>query len=83
MILSLQLKYYPAKISELEKSTAPLEALLQHFSFDIKMKEYTDVAMQLSKTALYDIYYNKKRENLYEQDLKQKSQHLGIILCVN
>lgn len=83
MILSLQLKYYPAKISELEKSTTPLEALLQHFSFDTKMKEYTDVAMQLFKTALYDIYYNKKRETYTIQDLKQKSQHLGIILCVN
>src|SRR5690606_9337527 len=42
MILSLQLKYYPAKISELEKSIASLEASLQHFSFDTKMKEYTD-----------------------------------------
>ncbi len=74
MILSLQLKYYPAKISELEKSIASLEASLQHFSFDTKMKEYTDAAMQLFKAALYQSYYNKKRDTYTIQDLKQKSQ---------
>lgn len=73
MILSLQLKYYPAKISELEKSIALLEASLQHFSFDTKMKAYTDAAMQLFKAALYKSFFNKKRETYVLPDLYYKS----------
>ena len=73
MILSLQLKYYPAKISELEKSIGSLEASLQHFSFDTKMKEYTDAAMPLFKAALYESFFNKKREPYALPDLYYKS----------
>lgn len=73
MILSLQLKYYPAKISELEKSISTLEAALQHFSFDTKMKEYTGAAMKLLKAALYESFFNKKRETYTLPDLYFKS----------
>jgi len=73
MIVNLQLKYYPAKISELEKSISTLEAALQHFSFDAKMKEYTDVAMKLLKAALYESFFNKKRETYALPDLYRKS----------
>lgn len=73
MILKLQLKYYPAKISELEKSISTLEASLQHFSFDTKMKEYTEAAMKLLKAALYESFFNKKRETYTLPDLYFKS----------
>lgn len=74
MILALQLKYYPAKISELEKSIGSLEKSLQHFSFDTKMKEYTEAAMQLFKASLYENFFNKKREAYTLPDLYNKSQ---------
>lgn len=73
MILSLQLKYYPAKIFELEKSIADLEASLNHFSFDTKMKEYSDAAMKLLKAALYESFSNKKRETYALPDFYYKS----------
>lgn len=73
MILSLQLKYYPAKISELEKSIAFLEASLRHFSFETKMKEYTGAAMKLLKAALHESFFNKKRETYALPDLYYKS----------
>lgn len=73
MILSLQLKYYPAKISELEKSIADLEESLNHFSFDTKLKEYTDAAMKLLKAALYESFINKKREIFSIPDLYYKA----------
>lgn len=73
MILSLQLKYYPAKISELEKSIASLEASLKHFSFDTKMKEYTNAAMKLLKAAMYESFFHKKRETYALPDLYYKS----------
>lgn len=73
MILSLQLKYYPAKISELEKSIADLEESLNHFSFDTKLKEYTDAAMKLLKAALYESFINKKREIYSRPDLYYKA----------
>ncbi|SFN90610.1 Superfamily I DNA and/or RNA helicase [Paenimyroides ummariense] len=73
MILSLQLKYYPAKISELEKSIASLEASLEHFSFDTKMKEYTDATMKLFKASLYENFFNKKRETYSLPDLYYRS----------
>lgn len=78
MILSLQLKYYPAKILELEKSIALLKASLQHFSFDTKMKEYTDAAMQLLKASLYESFFNKKRETYALADLYYKSNQFLI-----
>ena len=74
MILALQLKYYPAKISELSKSITSLEASLQHFSFYTKMKEYTDAAMKLFQASLYDIFFNKKREVYALPDLYYKSK---------
>lgn len=74
MILSLQLKYYPAKIFELEKSIALLEASLQHFSFDSKMKEYTDATMKLFKASLHESFFNKKRESYALPDLYNKSK---------
>lgn len=73
MILICQLIYYPAKISELAEKGKTLETSLKKFSFDYKMKEYTNLSMQLLKAELYK-KYNRRNRGIYTIDeLRSKS----------
>lgn len=65
MIAICQARYYPQKISELTKAIGALEKSLTRFSFDAKMKEYTDLSMRLFKAELYTRYNKRKRTNKY------------------
>lgn len=73
MILACQSKYYPSKISELEGNINSLRHSLENFAFDDKMKEYTQISMQLFKAELFQKYHRRKRENYTIQELRQKS----------
>ena len=64
-ILICQSNYYPAKIEELENRQNVLEISLNRFSFDNKMKEYSQLSMQLFKSELY-IKYNRNKREKYE-----------------
>lgn len=73
MIFICQLKYYPTKILELSKRIEFLELSLKKFAFDNKMKEYTEMSMQLLKAELYKRYNQQKREPYTISELRQKS----------
>ncbi|KUJ49766.1 AAA domain-containing protein [Chryseobacterium sp. JAH] len=73
LIKLVQSKYYTTKISELKLRRQQLESELQDFSFDEKMKDYTDVSMQLFKNTLYKKYNGKERKEYTERDLLLKS----------
>lgn len=73
LIKLVQSKYYTTKISELKLRRQQLESELQDFSFDEKMKDYTDVSMQLFKNTLYKKYNGKERKEYSERDLRSGS----------
>ncbi|HRG09117.1 MAG TPA: AAA domain-containing protein, partial [Cyclobacteriaceae bacterium] len=73
MIFICQLKYYPNKIHELKKKIESLETSLSNFSFDNKMKEYSEISMQLLKAELCKRYKHQKREPYTISELRQKS----------
>lgn len=73
MIFICQLKYYPTKIRELTKRIDFLEHSLKTFAFDNKMKEYTEMSMQLFKAELYKRYNQQKREPYTISELRYKS----------
>ncbi|UXX77790.1 AAA domain-containing protein [Reichenbachiella carrageenanivorans] len=73
MIYICQSKYYPTKISELIEKIGSLEISLRYFSFNNKMKEYTETSMQLLKAELCERYNNQKREPYTIQELRIKS----------
>jgi hypothetical protein len=73
MVLICQLKYYSTKIDELTKSIELLEFSLTAFAFDEKMKECTELSMQLFKGELYKRYHQAKREPYTISQLRQRS----------
>ena len=73
MILICQLKYYPTKILELTKRVNFLEDSLENFAFDTKMKEYTEMSMQLLKAELCERYNKQKRKPYTISELRHKS----------
>jgi superfamily I DNA and/or RNA helicase len=73
-ILVCQSNYYPTKIKELKSRQNSLEIALNHFSFDNKMKEYSQLSMQLFKSELYKKYNRNKREKYEMTQLRSKSE---------
>lgn len=73
MIFICQLQYYPIIINELENKIKFLEDSLKNFAFEDKMKEYTEISMQLLKAELFIRYNQHKRENYTISELKQRS----------
>lgn len=69
----VQSKYYSTRIAELTKQERILEGLLRRFSFDHKMKEYSNLSMQLLKAELYKRYEKNKREIYAMDELRSKS----------
>lgn len=74
MIRIVQSKYYGVKISELSLRKQELKNILKHFSFNNKMKEYTEGSMQLFKNKLYQKYKGQERSEYTEWDLRFKSE---------
>lgn len=73
MIIICQLKYYPTKIRELTERIIFLERSLSNFAFDVKMKEYREMSMQLLKAELCTRYNQQKREKYTFSELRTKS----------
>ena len=73
-ILICQSNYYPVKIEELKSRQNALEISLNHFSFDNKMKEYSQLSMQLFKSELYKKYNRNKREKYEITQLRSNSE---------
>ena len=73
-ILICQSNYYPVKIDELKNRQNSLEISLNLFSFDNKMKEYSQLSMQLFKSELYLKYNRNKREKYDITQLRSNSE---------
>ena len=78
MIFICQLKYYPTKIEELKEKIDFLKHSLEDSAFDNKMKEYTEMSMQLLKAELYRRYHQLQREPYTISELHQKSNEFII-----
>jgi len=73
-ILICQSNYYHVKIEELKKRQNSLEISLNRFSFDNKMKEYSQLSMQLFKSELYKKYNSNKRGKYEIRQLRSNSE---------
>lgn len=73
MLFICQSKYYPTKIRELSNRVEFLEHSLKNFAFDSKMKEYTEISMQLLKAELSKRYNQQKRKPYIISELRSKS----------
>lgn len=73
VIFICQSKYYPTKIFELTKQVESLELSLKDFAFDSKMKEYTEISIQVLKAELCKRYNQQKREPYTISELRYKS----------
>jgi superfamily I DNA and/or RNA helicase len=74
LIRIVQSRYYEVKISELESRKKNVEIILHNFSFNDKMKTYTDVSMKLFKNQLYKKYKGKERPEYTNYELRFKSE---------
>ena len=73
MILLCQSKYYPIKIDEISNRINILNNLLKNFEFERKMKEYTEMSIQILKAELYERYNQQKRKAYTIYDLNSRS----------
>jgi superfamily I DNA and/or RNA helicase len=73
IIYNIQLKYYPVKIRELSARIEFLGNSLSEFSFDTKMREYTQISLELLKAELYKKYNKQKRQSYTISELRSKS----------
>lgn len=73
-ILVCQSNYYPAKIEELKSLQDSLEMSLNRFDFDNKLKEYSQLSMQLFKSELYKRYNSNKRTKYDSMKLRSNSK---------
>jgi superfamily I DNA and/or RNA helicase len=73
IIIQIQSRYYFARIQYTKEKIAFLEQSLESFAFDSKMKEYTEMSMQLLKAELFKRYHKQKREPYTIPELRRKS----------
>lgn len=74
-ILICQSYYYPVRIEELKERQRTLENSLNSFSFDKKMKEYSQLSMQLFKSELHKKYNRNKRDKYEISQLRSNSNN--------
>lgn len=72
IIISCQSRFYFASITRLEKKEKALTVLLEKFSFDEKMKHYTNLSMQIFKANLHKRYSKRKRIRYTQNELRVK-----------
>ena len=60
--------YYSRRLSEIKKRKAELQALLQSYNFDFKMKRYSAISMRVFKASLAKKYGNVRTRTYYESD---------------
>lgn len=70
IIALCQATYYTKKLAELNTLKSSLEAKLNKFSFDQKMKTYTDLSMLIFKNSLYNSYKGRSRKVYELRDLQ-------------
>ena len=73
MITVCQKHYYSQRIAELQKSISALSNALSKYSFDEKIKEYSDMSMELFRNYLSIKYQEHSRKKYVLTDLKKNS----------
>lgn len=73
MIDLCQKRWYTIKIKELTKLILELQAKLNLFDFNMKMKEYSNLSAKLFRNELAKKYENKDRHKFELDDLWEKS----------
>jgi len=74
MIAICQKRYYTTLICEFTSSISLLKSELDHFDFDKKMEEYSDLSAQLFRDHLANKYKNGKRRQFELDDLRKYSE---------
>ena len=74
IIIICQKHYYSQKLIELNKETERLTDLLSRYSFDDKMKEYSEISMKLFRAKLYEKYRTHARAQYIIDDLWKNSE---------
>ena len=74
IIIMCQKHYYMEKLAELNKEVEQLTNLLSGYSFDEKMKEYSEMSMKLFHAKLYEKYNNRTRKQYNLDDLWKNSE---------
>jgi Type III restriction enzyme, res subunit./Protein of unknown function (DUF2726)./Viral (Superfamily 1) RNA helicase. len=67
-IIDFQKRFYVLRKKELETEIAGLENELNHYNFEDKMKEMTELSMILFKDTLYKKYGNMKERNIFTKE---------------
>jgi very-short-patch-repair endonuclease len=75
MIIAIcQKRWYMARIAELASSVSLLQAELNRYDFDAKMKEYSELSMKLFCDKLTEKYKNHERQQFELNDLWKNSE---------
>ena len=75
VIAIYQRQFYDLKIEELNKNILNLSKLLLSYDFNRKMKEYTDISMQVFKASLAIKYADQERKEYVIEELKSDSEN--------
>jgi len=75
IVKSLRRDYYSIKISACKKEIQELEKRLETRNFSVLIKEYQAVSLDLFKNALYNRYYNLKRNSYSSRNFKANFQN--------
>lgn len=73
LIVHFQRKYYELRQLELTESIASLTKELEHFDFDKKMQEYSDLSLKLFQSSLEQRFGNQSFDKYELKDLKNNS----------
>lgn len=73
LIAAFQQKFYELKISEISQCISNLTKDLNHFNFNAKMKEYSELSAKIFRAKLVERYTHKNRTIYDIDDLWRKS----------
>lgn len=74
LIVTYQRCFYELKIAEIKHRILMTTNELEHFDFDYKMKEYSDISLSLFRSKLAEKYADKKRKIYELEDLGLDSE---------
>lgn len=66
--------YYDRRIMELSKRCSALESALKEFEFDRRMKEYSDISMEVFRLSLAKKFKSHRRQIYTKYDLRTKAE---------
>lgn len=74
LITAFQQRFYEIKFSELTESVSGITHQLESFDFQAKMKEYSEISLQIFRSRLAEKYESQEREVYEIDDLRKNSK---------